>query len=52
MKILLYGEDWEGTHVNSIAKVLEELHVDHRVFNFCKYFSDAAATKNINSNYY
>jgi spore maturation protein CgeB len=51
MRILLYGEDWEGTHVNSIAKVLEELHVNHKIFDFCKYFLNTAASKNIINNY-
>ena len=51
MRILLYGEDWEGTHVNSIGKVLEGLRVDHKVFDFCKFFSDTSASKSIIDNY-
>jgi hypothetical protein len=34
MKILLYGENWNGTHVNCIAKVLEEKKIRYKIFDF------------------
>ncbi len=34
MKILLYGENWEGTHVDSISKVLINKKIDHYIFDF------------------
>jgi hypothetical protein len=34
MKILLYGENWEGTHVDSISKVLIKKKIDHYIFDF------------------
>ena len=36
MKILLYGENWEGTHVDSIAKVLRTKKIEYRIFDFYK----------------
>lgn len=36
MKILLYGENWEGTHVDSIAKVLLAKKIEYRIFDFHK----------------
>jgi spore maturation protein CgeB len=36
MKILLYGENWEGTHVDSIAKVLLNKKIEYRIFDFHK----------------
>jgi len=37
MKILLYGEYWEGTHVDSISIVLNEKKIQNTVFNFDSY---------------
>ena len=34
MKILLYGEHWEGTHIDCISKVLETKKVQFQVFDF------------------
>jgi len=34
MRILLYGENWEGTHVNCISRVLSEFKIDHKIFDF------------------
>ncbi len=36
MRILLYGENWEGTHVNCIAEVLKELNINYKIFDFYK----------------
>lgn len=36
MKILLYGENWEGTHVNCISEVLRVKNIDFRIFDFFK----------------
>lgn len=36
MKLLLYGENWEGTHVDCISKVLVDRNVDHQIFDFYK----------------
>ena len=33
-RILLYGENWEGTHVDSISKVLMNKGIDHQIFDF------------------
>ncbi len=52
MKILLYGENWEGTHVDSIGKVLKDLQVDYKIFDFYKYFLNAAEAKNKFENYF
>ncbi len=34
MKILLYGEYWEGTHVDCISKVLKEKNISYEIFDF------------------
>lgn len=52
MKILLYGELWEGTHVDAIAKVLEGLKIEHKVFDLWKYFLNSHEARNIVDNYY
>ena len=36
-KIFLYGEIWEGTHIDSISKVLDKLKIKNQTFNFYKY---------------
>lgn len=33
-KYLLYGEFWEGTHVDSIAKIFKQNEIKHEIFNF------------------
>ena len=33
-KYLLYGEFWEGTHIDSISKVLREKKIDYEIFDF------------------
>ena len=33
-KYLLYGEFWEGTHVDSIAKIFKAKEINHEIFNF------------------
>jgi spore maturation protein CgeB len=38
MKIFLYGELWEGTHIDSISKVLNKLKIENQTFNFYNYF--------------
>jgi len=40
MKILLYGENWEGTHVNCIARVLEEFKIQYKIFDFYKILNN------------
>jgi hypothetical protein len=39
MKILLYGENWEGTHVDSISKVLNKKEIPNVVFDFYKHLN-------------
>lgn len=39
MRILLYGENWEGTHVDNVARILREKNVDHKIFDFFKMLS-------------
>ena len=39
MKILLYGELWEGTHIDSISKVLNKLDYENKAFNFYRYLN-------------
>ncbi len=39
LKILLYGEYWEGTHVDCISRVLLERNIEHRIFDFYKILS-------------
>lgn len=39
MKILLYGELWEGTHIDSISKVLNKLNHENKAFNFYSYLN-------------
>lgn len=39
MKILLYGELWEGTHIDSISKVLNNLNHENKAFNFYSYLN-------------
>ena len=34
MKILLYGENWNGTHVDCISKILKERKIDYKIFDF------------------
>ena len=33
-KYLLYGEYWEGTHIDSISKVFKQKKINHEIFNF------------------
>ena len=39
MKILLYGELWGGTHIDSISKVLNKLNHENKAFNFYSYLN-------------
>ncbi|MHA8078886.1 glycosyltransferase family protein [Aquirufa antheringensis] len=39
LKILLYGEYWEGTHVDCISRVLQERNIEHKIFDFYKILS-------------
>ena len=39
MKILLYGELWGGTHIDSISKVLNKLGFENKAFNFYHYLN-------------
>lgn len=39
MKILLYGENWQGTHVNAISIVLSRMEVDNQIFDFYNYLN-------------
>ena len=39
MRILLYGENWQGTHVNAISIVLNKMEVDNQIFDFYKYLN-------------
>ena len=34
MKILLYGELWEGTIINNMVNVLKKKNIDFEVFDF------------------
>lgn len=34
MKILLYGENWEGTHVDCISKALDKKNIENKIFDF------------------
>lgn len=34
MKILLYGENWNGTHVDCISKILDEKKINYKIFDF------------------
>lgn len=38
IKIFLYGELWEGTHIDSISKVLNKLKIENHQFNFYEFF--------------
>lgn len=48
MKILLYGELWEGTHIDSISKELKQLKIDYRTFDFLPYVEYATPSKLLN----
>jgi spore maturation protein CgeB len=39
MKILLYGENWEGTHVDTVSKILTEKQIPHKIFDFYRLLS-------------
>lgn len=34
MKYLLYGEFWEGTHIESISKIFRQKNIEYDIFNF------------------
>ena len=34
MRILLYGENWEGTQVNAISKILRNKNIEYKIFDF------------------
>jgi len=38
-KVLLYGEYWEGTHIDCISKVLELEHIEYKIFDFYSIIS-------------
>jgi spore maturation protein CgeB len=48
MRILLYGENWEGTHVNCISRVLEENKIQHKIFDFYKILNSQISFDFIN----
>ena len=37
MKIILYGELWDGSHIDSIAKVFDKLKIKYYPFDFYEY---------------
>ena len=39
MKILLYGESWEGSHVDIISKVLNKNQISNMIFDFYSYLN-------------
>ena len=51
LRILLYGEDWEGTHVDSISKVLSNKNIIFEKFDFYPFIYIDTVSKIINGIY-
>ncbi len=39
LRVLLYGENWPGTHVDCISKILEKKKIAFKIFDFYKILS-------------
>lgn len=48
MKVLLYGEYWEGTHVDSISIALNSMDIPNVIFNFYEYLNYTTSSTLIN----
>lgn len=51
MKILLYGENWSGTHVDCISKVLLKQNIKFKIFDFFKILNRKIGGKITNKIY-
>lgn len=51
MKVLLYGEYWDGTHVDCISRVLHDRGIEHRIFDFFPLLHRQFGNRYLNSIY-
>lgn len=52
LRILLYGEDWEGTHIDSISRVFRFQNIIFEKFNFYPFIYIDSGIKLVNAIYW
>jgi hypothetical protein len=50
-RLLLYGEFWEGTHVDCISKILKSRNIDCEIFNFYPFIHKQLGNRIFNAIY-
>ncbi len=50
-RILLYGEFWEGTHVDCVSKILNRKEIDNEIFNFYPILNKQFGNRVLNAIY-
>ena len=50
-RVLLYGEFWEGTHIDCISKVLNSQNIDCETFNFYPFIHKQFGNRIFNTIY-
>lgn len=48
MRLLLYGEYWPGTHVDSIGRVLQQNAIEYKIFDFYKILFRSSGGRLVN----